>query len=571
MLFPVLPFALRSPRRCRPACGRRPLGQALAVAALATASLAQDDHPLEAVDLSNPRGTVAGFLDEMHDIYEDFQAEGRRSRPGERTEASRKRIFRCLDLSELPPAVRLSLGKEAAVCLKETLDRIQLPPRAEWPGPDEVDAGMRKWTIPNTEISLAMFTDGPRTGEFVFTASTVDRAPDFYASVEDLAYVDRPSVTPGLYRRFVSEPGWMIPAKLIPDWAHTRVGGQALWQWGGLALTLVGALVVMASIYVVGRRRARLQHSNAMRYLLTLAFPISALLVPLAARYIVIEQLQIYGYLIVTITFAVHVVFLLALMILVVSLGNRLAELIIAKRWVKAGIDAELVRLSCRLLSIVGAVVVLLEGGQQLGISLSTLVAGAGVSGLALALAAQDSLRNILGSMMIMLDKPFRVGERVVAKGHDGFVETIGLRSTKLRLLSGHLVSIPNEELARSDIDNVSRRPYLRRTLKIELPSDQPTAKIKRALEILRGILEDHEGMDEERPPRVYLRDINERSIGIFAAYWYHPPEYWDFLAFGERVTLEMIEQFEAEGIVYSSPTVTVRLPEGSGAPGTGG
>jgi len=288
------------------------------------------------------------------------------------------------------------------------------------------------------------------------------------------------------------------------------------------------------------------------------------MLVPLATRYFVVEQLQIYGYLVVTISFGLHLVFLFALMILVISVGNRLAELIIATPWVQpVGLDAQLVRLVCRVLGIVGAAVVLLEGGQQLGIPLTTLLAGAGVSGLALALAAQDSLKNILGSMMIMLDKPCRVGERIVAKGYDGVVEDIGLRSTKIRLLDGHLVSIPNEAMARSDIENIGRRPHIRRAMTIELPSDTPPAKIKRALEILREILKDHEGMKADYPPRVYLRDVNEGSIGIFVVYWYHPPEYWDFLAYSERVSLQMSEQFEVEGIAFAAPALTVHMPSG--------
>jgi MscS family membrane protein len=80
--------------------------------------------------------------------------------------------------------------------------------------------------------------------------------------------------------------------------------------------------------------------------------------------------------------------------------------------------------------------------------------------------------------------------------------------------------------MPRADIKNVGRRPYIRRSATIELPSDTPSAKIRRALEILREILKNHEGMNEDLPPRVFLRDVNESSIGIFMTYWYHPLEY---------------------------------------------
>jgi MscS family membrane protein len=518
-------------------------------------------YPLESADTSSPRATFTSFLAGMQEIYLVVEKEGRLSSSPEH-QAIRNRVLRCLDLSELSPAVRMSLAKEAAVCLKEVLDRIELPPESAWPESDEIaEQDLTKWTIPHTEISIIKIKDGPDEGEFLFSAATVERANDFYEIVKGLDYIERETTTPGYYERFVSEPGWMIPHAWLPSWIRTRWYGQAIWQWVGLVLSLLLASVLMISIYLIGRWRATTVRSNVGRYWVTLVFPIAAMLVPLATRYFVVEQLQIYGYLVVTVSFTLHVIFLIALMVLVVSVGSRLAELIIATPWVQpVGLDAQLVRLTCRVLSIIGAMIVLLEGGQQLGVSLTTLLTGAGVGGLALALAAQDSLKNILGSMMIMLDKPFKVGERIIAKGYEGIVEDIGLRSTKLRSLTGHQVSIPNEEMARADIENVGRRPYIRRSATIELPSDTRSATIRRALEILREILKNHEGMNEDLPPRVFLRDVNESSIGIFMTYWYHPPEYWEFLAFSEHVTLQMTEQFETEGIPFASPALNVRL-----------
>jgi len=526
-----------------------------------TTNAADDTYPLESADTSSPRTTLKSFLGAMHDAYPENR-NGRTYRLRVQRLATVNRVLRSLDLSELAPVVRTSLAKEAAVCLKEVLDRIELPPESEWPDSEEVaEKEIIKWTIPHTDISIVQIKEGPRKGEFLFSTETVERATDFYGLVKDMDYVERNTITPGFYEIFISEPGWMIPIRWIPAWARTRWYGQAIWQWTGLVVSLLIGLVVMVAIYVVGRRRAIQLRSNSARYVVTLLFPITAMLVPLTIKYFIVEQLQIYGYMVVTISFALQLVFLFAMMIMVVSVGNRLAELIIATPWVQpTRLDSQLIRLTCRVLSIVGATVVMLEGGRLLGIQLTTLLAGAGVGGLAMALAAQDSLKNVLGSMMIMLDKPFKIGERIVAKGYDGTVEDIGLRSTKIRLLTGHQVSIPNEEMARAEIENIGRRPHIRRAATIELPSGLPSAKIKRALEILRGILKNHEGMRENYPPRVFLRDVNEASIGIFMVYWYHPPEYWDYLAFSERVTLQMSEQFEAEGIAFAVPALTVHM-----------
>ncbi len=521
-------------------------------------------HPLESTDTSSPKATLQSFLSMMHQTFEIVKNKEASKITHAEFVAIRRQIFRCMDLSEITPAVRTSLSKEAAVCLKEVLDRIELPPEYDWPDADKVvEDKISKWMIPHTEITIVKIKEGPREGEFLFSASTIDQAIDFYELIKRHEYKDRPTVTPGFYNLFVSEPGWMISSKLIPTWARTRWFGQAIWQWTGLLLTLILSLVVMLSIYLFGRLRTKKLRSNLTRYLVTLIFPLAAMLVPLAANYFVVEQLHLYGNLVLYITFVFHLIFLFALMVLVVSVGSRLAELIIATPWVQpAGLDAQLVRLTCRVLSIIGASIVLLEGGRQFGVPLTTLLTGAGVSGFAIALAAQDSLKSILGSMMIMLDKPYRVGERIVTKGFDGFVEDIGLRSTKIRLLTGHLVFIPNEEMARIEIENISRRPFIRHAVTIELPSDTPSEKIKRALEILREILKNHEGMSEEYPPRVFLRDVNENSIGIFISYWYHPPDYWKFLAFSEGITIKMTDKFEEEEISFASPALTLHIPK---------
>lgn len=525
-----------------------------------SAGFSEELHPLEAADTSSPAATLASFIDGMRESALQFNR--KRVRQQSKSDVARtRRILGCLDLSELPPAVKKSLAKESAVCLKEVLDRIELPPRSEWPDAESLEENpLTKWLIPRTEIAIVLMKEGRREGEYLFSADTVERAVDFYDLVEDLPYVDREDTTPGMYNVFVSIPGALIRREWLPQWSWRRWHGQAIWQWIGLVLVLILGPAIMATIYWIGRRKT--STSSTVGYLLSLAFPISAMLIPLVMQHLVMDQLQIYGPLVLTITFGLHIFFLFAIIIFVISLGNRVAEVIIATPWVQPkGLDAQLSRLTCRIVSIALAVVVVLEGGQQLGIPLTTLLAGVSVSGLAVALAAQDTMKNILGGMMIMLDKPFRVGERIVVQEYDGVVEDIGLRSTRLRLLNGHLVSIPNEELARKSIENIGRRPFIRRAETIELPSGTPAAKVQRALTILRELLDNHEGMADDLPPRIYLRDVNEGSIGIIMLYWFHPPEYWDFLAFSERITLQMAQEFEAEGIQFATPSLALRVP----------
>jgi MscS family membrane protein len=204
---------------------------------------------------------------------------------------------------------------------------------------------------------------------------------------------------------------------------------------------------------------------------------------------------------------------------------------------------------------------------DNIGLKVSTLLAGLGVGGLAVALAAQDTLKNLLGSIMILLDKPYRVGQRIVARGHDGIVEEIGLRSTRIRLLTGHQTTIPNEEMAKIDIENIGQRPHIRRLANIGITYDTPPEKIEKAVEIILKILDNHEGMDPELPPRAYFSEYNPYSLNILVLYWYHPADYWGYMEFSQGVNLKIAREFHKEGIKFAFPTSTTYLSQDEGKP----
>ncbi len=189
---------------------------------------------------------------------------------------------------------------------------------------------------------------------------------------------------------------------------------------------------------------------------------------------------------------------------------------------------------------------------------ITALLAGLGVGGLAVALAAQETIRNFFGALMLVGDRPFEVGERVVVDGFDGPVESVGMRSTRIRTLEGHLITIPNGEMANKSIHNIGRRPYIRRLSTIGVTYDTSPDKVKEAIGIVEDILKDHEGMNEEFPPRVFFNGFGDFSLNILMIYWYHPPAYWDYMAFSQRVNLEILDRFNAAGIEFAFPSQTL-------------
>ena len=124
------------------------------------------------------------------------------------------------------------------------------------------------------------------------------------------------------------------------------------------------------------------------------------------------------------------------------------------------------------------------------------------------------------------------------------------------------MATIPNETMARLEIENIGQRNLIRRNMKLSLHYETPVANVEQAVSIVKDILEDHEGMLPKLPPRVFFTDFDDGTLNIFAAYWYSPPRRWKVLAFDEKVNLEIMRRFEAAEIKLAYPTSTTYLAQ---------
>jgi len=152
------------------------------------------------------------------------------------------------------------------------------------------------------------------------------------------------------------------------------------------------------------------------------------------------------------------------------------------------------------------------------------------------------------------------VGQRITIDKYDGTVENVGFRSTRIRTLTGHLVTIPNEKLVNSSVENIGERPHIRWLTNIGITYDTPPEKVEKAVQIIREILENHEGMKEDFPPRVFFNGFNDWSLNIMVVVWYHPPNYWDYQAWLQNICLEIMRRFEAEDIDFAFPSQTIYM-----------
>lgn len=192
------------------------------------------------------------------------------------------------------------------------------------------------------------------------------------------------------------------------------------------------------------------------------------------------------------------------------------------------------------------------------GKPITTILTGLGLGGLAFALAAQDTIKNLFGSLMILSDKPFMVGDWVKMTDIEGIVEDVGFRSTRIRTFPGELVTIPNEKVAAAVVVNVSRRQYIRTDLSLSVIYSTPPEKLEQGIEIARQVLMAEPMFPEDRPPRIDFASFGPDYLEIKVRYWYTPPDYWEWVDYRHRVNLAILKEFNRAGIEFAFPTRTV-------------
>lgn len=223
------------------------------------------------------------------------------------------------------------------------------------------------------------------------------------------------------------------------------------------------------------------------------------------------------------------------------------------------------VRKSLRITIAIIATLVITEsilGAERI----TSLLLGAGVGGIAIALAAKDTVANFFGSVTIFADRPFQIDEMIKIDQYVGPVEEVGFRSTRIRTLQGHLITVPNSVVANSIVENIGRRPFIRRTANITITYDSELAGAKKAVELIKKILAEISEIntDSKKPPRVYFSDFNDCSLNIYMSYWVKPPDYWLYQEVNERINMQIMKAFEAEKIEFAFPTQTLYLKKDS-------
>lgn len=196
---------------------------------------------------------------------------------------------------------------------------------------------------------------------------------------------------------------------------------------------------------------------------------------------------------------------------------------------------------------------------QSLGYNVSTILSGLGIGGLAFALAAQDTIANLFGSLVVAIDQPFKVGETVKIGANTGTVEEIGLRSTKIRLVDKSLVVIPNKLVSSEAITNLSRFTQRRIEQVIGINYDATPEQLRFIVEDIRQCILAEAAVDTNSV-MVFFRDLSASSLDLWIVYVAQGPDFQQSLALKQRVNLEIMRLVAARGLTFAFPSSVMNL-----------
>jgi MscS family membrane protein len=364
----------------------------------------------------------------------------------------------------------------------------------------------------------------------------------------------------------------------LPSWLKTRALGMELWQALTLVIIFVLAVALRQIIRVVARNRlAKFAERRGAR----VAAEVVRVFATPGATVLGAGMLQlVYPELALPLQVAVvmaTVVRALVVVALVFAL-YRLVDVFAAHLSVRAEASESrlddqmvpLIRTSLKIILILTGILVLL---QNLDVNVASLLAGLGIGGLAMALAAKDTIANFFASIMIFVDRPFRIGDLVKVEDTEGFIEEVGFRSTRIRTLADSLVTLPNAKLAEAKIDNLGARRKRRVLATFSLTYDTPVERIEAFVEGTRAIIWASDKTQKDKF-EVHLNQLGSSSLDVLVHCYIETSDWREELTVRHDILLEILRLAEAVGVRFAFPTRTLHVETlaGSGtAPGVAG
>jgi small-conductance mechanosensitive channel len=342
---------------------------------------------------------------------------------------------------------------------------------------------------------------------------------------------------------------------------ESEVYGNGLTEWGlAILLPVIGLAIALVARLFLARRLPIPQSGEEIRWpavLHELVVRTGTLFLVIAAIYAGTTLLDLPAPIHKLITSA----FVIALFIQLALWADRIAAAVLVWRLaplkVKSAMRNALSLIEFAVRVTVWSVALLLIF-ENLGFDVTALVAGLGIGGIAVALAAQSVLGDLFSSLAIVLDRPFEVGDFIVFDNQSGTVEKIGIKTTRIRSLTGEQITCANSDLVKSRIHNFKRMHERRIVLVLGVTYDTPPGKLERIPGMVKEIVE---AQDQTRFERAHFRSFGDSALEFESVYWVRSGDYAVYMDVQQAINFGILRAFEEEGIGFAFPTTTFDVP----------
>jgi MscS family membrane protein len=461
----------------------------------------------------------------------------------------------CLDLSDLSPAVRSLRGHELAGQLKQVIDRTRLVELESIPD----EAVGPPWVFERYEegaIIIAPTDDG----RWLFSRDTVRDLWEIRTEVGDQAIVE------GIGQAYeVVTPAMWIRAHVPESWRFRLLTLEA-WQWLGiLVVILLGVVIGRAFTAVVAsafeRALARRRRQVDRKLLAAAIQPASVFLMVVlwgvGALWLGLPTLvfKIWVEAIVVVAVIAFTLFVYRLMDVGSAIFERRAE------ESEGRLDDLLVPLIRKSLKVLIVAIGFVTVAGSVGIEIAGLLAGLGLGGLAFALAAQDTVSNLFGSVTVLFDQPFQVGDWVKVGDVEGTVEEMGFRSTRIRTFYNSLITLPNSNLIKASVDNYGARRFRRWSTRLGIAYNTPPETVDAFCEGVRELIRRHPYTRKDYY-HVYFNQFGAANLEILLYMFFDTPDWSTELRERHRLAVDILRLAHELGVEFAFPTQTVYLRE---------
>ena len=473
----------------------------------------------------------------------------------------------CLDLAEVPDPARQIVGRALALKLKEILNRAVFVIFQDIP---DTSVGVPLEAVVHKEgrIVAERQAAGDRKGQWQFNRATVRSLDRLYSAFEshpilpEWAAMGRTAGGPA----FALSPGLWLRYRM-PGWLRYRIGRAdhlsfALYQIAGLVLLVL--LVVPVDRIVVRLLVRPFMVLTHWRGVATDDREVTAWVRPigwLAAAWVLVHGVAaldlpteaagaVLAFLVPAFWFAVALV--------VYQLTDPILKIIARPAVTREG-PTSLAAMGLPVISLVLKIVVVVSGLAAIlrlfNFDVGTVLAGLGIGGLAFALAAQDTLKNFFGSLMLIADRTFRVGDLVKIGENEGVVQSVGLRSTRIRGLDDALLTVPNSDLTTAHVTNFGARRYRRFHTKITVAHGTAAERLVQFRDGILDLIRNHDQIRQEKY-EVAVNDLGPSGIEILIQVFFEVSDGHAELTARDDLILDILRLAERLGISFDSPSI---------------